>query len=154
MGKLSRTKGNAAERTVINTLQPVLEQAYREMVLAGYAVGDPPVLQRNTLQADDGGADIAGLRWAAFEVKHHTVLALPEWWRQCVQQATRLNAEPVLIYKRTGGVWHARVMCQLNVGDGIAYDCYADIGWREFLEWFLRRSQYEAYLDMRRRTIN
>lgn len=153
MGKLSRNKGNEAERQVIKLLQPLVDDAYRVMRESGYKVGTVPQLQRNTLQSDKGGFDIAGLPWTAIEVKDHKVLAVPEWWRQCTAQAEKAQAEPILIYRRTGGAWHFRVNCKLNISDEHSFACYADIGWVEFAHWFGRRCAYEAHLDIQRRAI-
>lgn len=153
MGALSRNKGNEAERHVIKLLQPLIDDAYATMHREGYVVPHVPQLQRNTLQSDKGGCDLAGLRWAAVEIKHHAVLALPAWWAQCVNQAKALQGEPILIYRRTGGPWHVRLMCQLIIGAEYSYPCYADVGWVEFAQWFKRRCMYEAHVDIQRSKI-
>lgn len=112
-------KGKAAEREVVRLLQPVVNDAYvrlwrEEPELAGY-VGECPVLQRNTLQADDGGADLCGLAWLALEVKHQKTQAMNEWWRQCMGQA-KPGQTPVLWWKTNGKGWRVRMPVVMQVG--------------------------------------
>lgn len=152
-GAHSRNKGANAERDVIKLLQPVLDQGYTQMRNAGYAVGAAPRLQRNTLQSDKGGCDIAGLPWAAIEVKHHAVLLLTGWWAQCVAQAKAVGSEPVLIYRRTGASWHVRMRATLPAVGHFQVPCVADLTMPEFLVYFYRRSCYEAHLVLERSKV-
>lgn len=153
MAMMSRNKGIRAEQDIVLLLQPIIDSAYNKMRLAGYDVGKTPTLQRNTLQSDDGGCDVAGLPWCAIEVKHHAHLKTNEWWKQTLEQAERCQAIPILIYKMTGAKWHARVMCNLNISEVELFPCYADIGWTYFIEFFWRRCMYEAHLEAQRRNM-
>src|SRR5438045_4158293 len=75
-GLMSRNKGKRAERQVIDLLQPIVDHCYKEAGLK------PLLLQRNTVQSDQGGFDIIGLEWLALEVKHQEILNVDAWWQQ------------------------------------------------------------------------
>lgn len=145
-GAHSRTKGAQGERDVVKILQPIVGSAYA-MLRSHYGErfkAETPKLQRNSLQSDGGGSDIAGLLWAAIEVKHHAALHVDQWWAQCVEQ-TKYDQVSVLIYRRTGGKWHARLEVEIELQyERGPYCCVADIPWLSFLEWFYKRCMYEA----------
>lgn len=113
-------KGKSAEREVIRLLQPVVNDAYVRLHVEQPALADMvgacPVLQRNTLQADDGGADLCGLAWMALEVKHQKTQAMNEWWRQCMRQA-KPGQTPVLWWKTNGKGWRVRMPAVVMVGN-------------------------------------
>lgn len=123
----SRDKGKRAERQVIDLLQPVVNEVYEAHGLT------PPVLQRNTLQCDSGGCDIAGLKWVAIEVKHQKVLYVAAWWAQACEQADRLKAWPVLLYRQNHGRWHA--VTQMHCAD-THRDYKVTLDMEDFLVWF------------------
>ena len=81
----SRTKGAAAEREVFALISECL----------GIKV------ERNLVQTRDGGYDTAVGGWA-LEVKRQEILHLPDWWRQCCEQAKNAELKPMLIYRKSG----------------------------------------------------
>lgn len=98
MGKLSRTKGAAYERTVAGELH--LETG---------------VLFKRQLEQYREGAysDLVPqdcLKWPfSIECKHQTRKNLPAWQRQAVEAAERENRIPCVIYRITGTQGH--VVC-------------------------------------------
>lgn len=88
----SRTKGAAAEREVFALISDAL----------GIRV------ERNLTQTRDGGYDTVVAGWA-IEVKRQEILHLPDWWRQCCEQARNAHFKPMLIYRRSRQPWMARV---------------------------------------------
>lgn len=90
-GKRSRTKGASAEREVLKLLGELLGQS----------------LERNLSQTREGGADCLGVKGWAIEVKRHERLSRPAWWRQACEQAARIGAEPMLLYRRNREKWQA-----------------------------------------------
>lgn len=91
MSAMSRTKGAAAEREVLKLL--------------GAELGES--LTRNLSQTREGGADCICIRGFAVEVKRQERLSRPAWWRQAVEQAQRVGAEPMLLYRRSREQWQA-----------------------------------------------
>jgi Holliday junction resolvase len=88
----SRNKGAAAEREVAL----LLHQALQDVI-------EKPT--RNLEQTRGGGHDLNGLPGVALEVKRVEKLALAKWWRQTVEQASRVNAVPVLAYRQNRQPW-------------------------------------------------
>ena|SRR6056297_3073823 len=91
MGKAQRNKGKAAEREFLNALSQALQLDYS--------------LARNLQQSDGGGADCIAIPGLAIEIKRHETLRLSEWWQQTIEQADRLNAAPVLVYRQSRKPW-------------------------------------------------
>lgn len=126
MGKMARDKGARGEREVRDLLQPIVDNAYR-------AVGrEPPQLKRtSSMQADGGGSDIHGIDWLALEVKRCETLQLDTWWQQCLYQA-KAGQVPVLLYRRNGTKWRARMLIQTAV---LPVVVLADISIDDFRAW-------------------
>ena len=91
MSKASRDKGARAEREVLKLLGEELGQ----------------VLQRNIQQTRGGGADCLEVKGFAIEIKRQERLSRPAWWAQAVEQAQRVGAEPMLLYRRNREQWQA-----------------------------------------------
>lgn len=91
MSKASRDKGARAEREVLKLLGDELGQ----------------VLQRNITQTRGGGADCLEVKGFAIEIKRQERLSRPAWWAQAVEQAQRVGAEPMLLYRRNREPWQA-----------------------------------------------
>jgi hypothetical protein len=91
MSASQRRKGAAAEREVLRLL--------------GEELGI--LLQRNIQQTRDGGADCLCVKGFAIEVKRQEALSRPAWWRQTIEQASRVQAEPMLLYRRSREPWTA-----------------------------------------------
>lgn len=142
-----RQKGANAERDIIKLLQPALERVYQQLA-ADYPhladlVGTAPRLQRNALQADGGGSDIAGLEWLALEVKCQETLAVPAWWRQCTEQAGKRQT-PVLAYRRNGAPWRIRMQVRMDVVRyRPAWEPIVEMSWDAFVAYFSMRSYDE-----------
>lgn len=131
-GRMSRDKGARGEREVIQMLQPVVNEVYEAHDL------DPPQLKRNTLQSDGGGCDIAGLQWAAIEVKWHETLKVPAWWAQTLEQAGA-DKVPVLMYRQNALHWQVMMWGQLGAERGSARTMPVTVRARYFLDWFRER---------------
>lgn len=126
----SRSKGIRGERQAIDLLQPIVNEEFGKLNL------EPPLLQRNTLQCDKGGVDIAGLEWLALEVKNCQTFDLKGWWAQTIKQK-RPTQVPVLFYKKNNVPF--RVMTLGGVGYGEVWKaCVVDVKLEDFLEVFRR----------------
>ena len=137
MSLMSRNKGKAGEREVVKLLQPVVNEVYSAMDL------EIPILQRNLMQSDRGGFDIAGLEWMALEVKRRETMALNAWWVQTLKQA-RYDQVPVLLYRGNHEPWRACLLGMLPMGyreDWLQARVTVDLP--DFLTWFRRRLHYE-----------
>ena len=93
MSASQRRKGAAAEREVLKLLGAELGQE----------------LERNLQQTRNGGADCLAVKGWAIEVKRQERLSRPAWWKQAVEQAQRVGAEPMLLYRRSREAWTAWV---------------------------------------------
>jgi Holliday junction resolvase len=133
----SLNKGRNAEREVVNLLQPILDHAWSIARL------EAPKLQRRGLGFS--GQDIIGLDWLALEIKFHAKPHVDMWWKQCVEQAGRINggmAEPVLCYKTNHKPWRVRMYgC---AGQRVMRPCIVDISWEDFEWWFFQRCQKDV----------
>jgi len=91
MSAMQRRKGAAAEREALRLLGDELGQS----------------LTRNLQQTREGGADCLAVRGWAIEIKRQEALSRPAWWRQACEQAARIGAEPMLLYRRNREAWTA-----------------------------------------------
>jgi hypothetical protein len=130
-GLSSRRKGRLGEREIIDLLQPIVDEVYSTVEIPA------PKLQRNSLQSDGGGCDIAGLDWIAIEVKRCETLGLSKWWAQCVQQAG-WGKEPVLFYRQNAGAWRVQ-MHAYTFPDAGGQSIIATVDAQTFLLYFRRR---------------
>lgn len=101
MGKInSRAKGAQAERSFIKELSEYL----------GDALTEP--MKRNLEQTRKGGHDIVGLDGFAIEIKRYKRIKegdIVKFWAQAVDQAKRVDAEPVLAYREDFCSWRVRI---------------------------------------------
>ncbi len=144
MGAKGIDKGRAAEREVVNMLQEILDYCWGTVKL------EAPRLQRRGLGF--AGQDIIGLEWLAIEVKFHKQPQVETWWKQCVEQAKRINggmAEAVLAYKTNHKPWRVRMMGRLGA-DGRRY-AVVDISWDDFGWWFHDKVMKEVDKECDRR---
>jgi hypothetical protein len=93
MGASQRRKGAAGEREALKLL--------------GLELGE--MLQRNLQQTREGGADCLCIKGFAVEVKRQERLSRPSWWRQACEQARRVGAEPMVLYRRSREPWQALI---------------------------------------------
>jgi Holliday junction resolvase len=91
MGKSQRNKGAQAEREVLKLLGDELGIA----------------LKRNLAQTREGGGDCLEIKGYCVEIKRQERLSRPTWWKQAVDQAKRVGAEPMLLYRRSREQWQA-----------------------------------------------
>ena len=115
---MARNKGQRGEREVCKLIQPIMDA-----VAAKYPnyVKSLPQAARNLVQTRSGGFDIAGVPWAAIEVKRVekvTQGAIDKWWEQAVRQAGT-DREPVLLWRRNSAKWRARLWLTVQTRDGI-----------------------------------
>lgn len=130
-GKMSRDKGKRGEREICKLLQPVVNEIYAEFDL------EPPVLKRNTLQSDGGGCDLAGLLWLAIEVKYQETIALSQWWKQTLAQASP-EQTPILFYRRNSTKWKVMMFGMLGrPSQAVTAPVVVDPEF--FLQWFRAR---------------
>lgn len=96
----SRAKGASAEREFCKELAEYL----------GDALTEP--LKRNLEQTRKGGHDIVGLDGFAIEIKRYRRIKegdIVKFWGQAVEQAKRVQAEPVLAYREDFCSWRVRI---------------------------------------------
>lgn len=133
-GKMSRNKGQRAERQFISMLQAVVDWHYRGAELPA------PELKRNLMQTQNGGYDVVGLEWAAIEVKHQETLSINSWWEQTIRQCGD-NQIPILAYKQNRRSWRVMTIGALD-GPGtipsFQMQTPVDITIERFLDWFSR----------------
>lgn len=131
-GKHARGKGQRGERELIDVLQPLVDRVHTRL-------GIPfTVLQRNLMQAHLGGSDIHGIKGWSFEVKRHENEQPNVWWIQCLGQAKKENAIPVLLWRGNGRQWKARVRAEMRTSPFTMFTVSvdADLSWTDFLLWF------------------
>ncbi len=149
-GAMSRNKGQRGEREVIALLQNQVTLAYAAMRNEGYELGTEPRLQRNTIQSDRGGYDIAGLKWMALEVKFQETLHVDAWWKQTVEQSGK-GQEPVLVYRQSRQPWRVCMWKPMTVGGGGSPTfevCYrVQISIEDFLDYFYRSVMLRALVN-------
>jgi Holliday junction resolvase len=93
MGLMSRNKGKAAEREVAALLAD----------LTGLQV-------KRRVRQHDGDSDLEGLPGWCVEVKRHAKApraSVRQWWKQATEQAARVGAVPVLLYRQDFDAWRA-----------------------------------------------
>lgn len=127
-GRMSRNKGKAGEREVIQMLQPVVNQVFPLFDQ------DVPRLQRNLLQSDGGGSDIHGLEWMALEVKRDEGMSVNAMWAQTVRQAGKRRI-PILFYRKNNQPWRV-VMFGLLGTPSAGRTCRVTVDVEDFLAWF------------------
>lgn len=98
MSASQRRKGAAAEREVLKLLGDLLGV----------------ILTRNLQQTREGGADCLCVKGFAIEIKRQERLSRPTWWRQACEQAQRVGAEPMLLFRRNREKWTAWVHTSQN----------------------------------------
>lgn len=98
MGASQRRKGAAGEREALKALGDELGQT----------------LTRNLEQTREGGGDCLQVKGWAIEIKRQERLSRPAWWRQACEQAKRVGAEPMLLYRRNREPWTAWI----HAGEG------------------------------------
>jgi len=128
-GKMSRNKGQRAEREFCKILQTVIDDVY---------VGEEvkPKVKRNLMQTAEGGYDVKGIDWLALEVKHQEALNLTAWWKQTLQQA-KAGQIPVLAYKQNRKPWRIRMPAYLGADVG----ALVEVSLEDFLRYFSNRIQ-------------
>lgn len=136
-GRMSLNKGKRGEREVVKLLQPIVDKSYSLYP----HFGEPPRMQRNTLQSDRGGYDIVGLEWMALEVKYQETLNVNQWWKQTIRQSGA-DQEPVLIYRQSYKPWTVVIRMHKAIGDKTFY-CRSVIKVEDFLLYFEHRLFHE-----------
>lgn len=148
MANRAKAKGYRGEFEVLQLLQGVVNEVYRERG-EEIGVGLPaPELQRSPI-----GRDIRGLPWISLEVKRHeptngysevTEQQKSGWWTQC-KTNTPAGSEPVLIYRANFQPWKVRMFARLET-PGSYIRCPVDVSVEAFLVWFrLRVRESLAY---------
>lgn len=126
-----RKKGQRGEREVVDLLQDVVDGVREALKL------QPIVLQRNALQAHLGGEDIHGLTGYAVEVKFQENSNVPAWWRQCLDQAARVNGVPILFYRAKQQKWTVKFRAYVQTPkDTELLELDVTTNLEDFLTWF------------------
>lgn len=153
---MARNKGKRGERAVIDWLQPIVDKLCLELGIRKV------ILQRNTVQSDQGGSDIIGLDWMSAEVKNCEAqgpAALASWWEQTEQQARdwpKANGAlrvPVLFYTRNHNPIRVRTQGIIFAQDdkeSFTY-CMIDVSAESFEAYFWQRTKKE--LQSRRKPL-
>jgi hypothetical protein len=129
-GAFASAKGKRVERAAVNLLQPVIDKVY-----GGLGIEIPKLFRNGYLAAADGGYDIGGLDWLAFEIKGCETLCIPKWWKQCVRQA-KPEQIPVLLYKQNRRAWKCVMFGYLHVRKGKRVKARIEVDIDTFLTWF------------------
>lgn len=93
MGLKSRNKGRMGEREVAALLAD----------LTGMQV-------KRRVRQHDGDSDLEGIPGWSVEVKRHAKApraSIRQWWQQATEQAARVGAVPVLLYRQDFDAWRA-----------------------------------------------
>jgi hypothetical protein len=125
----SRSKGMRGEREVGDLLQQVADQVGREMDLKFV-----PEVKRNLVQSREGGCDLVGIPGLAVEVKYQECDWKRQWWEQCVEQAARRKAIPILIWRRNHQAWQVQMIAHLPCGH-TSLPARVTLGVDPFLDW-------------------
>jgi hypothetical protein len=140
-----RTKGRTGELEVI--------RLFRETMLSVEQWFPPDLpryahrLQRNSLQAGQGGFDVAGLPGLALEIKRCETLQIETWWKQCTTQAAAspITLIPVLCYRQSRMPWLVRSWVQITDGADTNEFVVATYPLQPaFLSWYAKF--YQAYV--------
>lgn len=119
MSAMQRRKGAKGEREVLKMLGGELGVA----------------LSRNLEQTREGGSDCLKVKGFAIEVKRQERLSRPSWWAQAVDQARKVGAEPMLLYRRSREPWRAFIhTCEDRYREGSLIDA-ADAIREKWLAW-------------------
>lgn len=136
----AQSKGARGERGVIELLQPIVDKVYTE---CGWNISDIPKLQRNTLQSDGGGCDLAGLHWLALEIKSQESLNLNSWVRQTLAQA-KAGQTPVLFYKQSRVPWKVQCYGLLATNGPTNIRVWCEVSVDSFLVFFEHKLRHEV----------
>jgi hypothetical protein len=148
----SRAKGQRGEREIVKIFVEIMAGIEVEL-MKSYPVGSHEIvpllsknIQRNHMQVDRGGFDLAGVPLLAPEVKFCETFLLNEWWQQTVRQA-KSGEYPVLFYRRTRVPWRVRSWLSIQM-PGVTYApmqwTVADYDIESFIAWYALL--YRGYL--------
>lgn len=155
-GHSVRAKGKSGEYEIIQLLKPIVDKVYMK-----YA-SEVPLLERNSLQTNKGGSDIAGLPWLAIEVKRQETLNLVDWWEQSLK-STRKGQVTVLVYRQDRRKWRAQLLAALPLNNNRQHLelelssiglIKVDITIEDFLDWFEQKVEYELLLQIKQERPN
>lgn len=109
MSASQRRKGAVGERELFKLLSDELGVCVR----------------RNVDQARSGGADCIDLPGFSIECKRREMLSRPTWWKQTVEQATKVGSEPICFYRQSRKPWRALILSMYG---------YKDVSWEEAMD--------------------
>lgn len=136
-GMYSRSKGQRGEREIMALLNKQLDILYSKH---GIFEDSRFFLQRNTLQSDKGGSDVAGLEQFAIEIKYQEIMRIDTWWEQCLRQVKK-NQEPILIYRANNRPWRVRMQIRLPISQTKRIRTVAEIDISSFLLYFYHKME-------------
>lgn len=135
MGINVRVKGATGERQVALELNAAIGMVMREMGFPESEVNKGfTQVQRRQNQSAVGGKDLEGTFDLCIEVKRQEKMLIDQWWLQTCN-STGPNEKPVLIYRRNGEGWRARMYGFVMTNNKEM--CFPVIlEWKDFMDWF------------------
>lgn len=128
-----QVKGKAGEREIKDAFIDCMRKQEIETGRTGVSEN----VKRNTLQSDRGGDDIVGIPLLSIEVKRQEALSINTWWKQCLDNALKQKAQPVLIYRQNRKAWRVVTYVVLQ------QPMYANMSWvraemtfDDFMSWY------------------
>lgn len=128
-----QVKGKVGEREIKDAFIELMRKQEIETGRTGVSEN----VKRNTLQSDRGGDDIVGIPLLSIEVKRQETLSVNTWWKQCLDNALKQKAQPVLIYRQNRKAWRVVTYTVLQ------YPSYANMSWvrtemtfDDFMSWY------------------
>lgn len=139
MGANPRTKGQSGEREICDAMNNVVIAVREALGLSPLAKEDLPV-QRNQNQSAVGGSDLTNPFQMSIEVKRQEQLSLNTWWEQCIVQANREDAAPVLVYRQSRKAWRVRMLGYMQLQGMAAWrtgtGMQVEVSLEDFLAYF------------------
>ena len=128
-----QVKGKVGEREIKDAFIELMRKAEQSTGRTGVSEN----VKRNTLQSDRGGDDIVGIPLLSIEVKRQETLNVNTWWKQCLDNAIKQRAQPVLIYRQNRKAWRVVTYAVLQ------QPRFASMSWtrcemtlEDFMQWY------------------
>lgn len=128
-----QVKGKVGEREIKDAFIDLMRKAEQSCGRTGVSEN----VKRNTLQSDRGGDDIVGIPLLSIEVKRQEALSVNTWWKQCLANANKQHAQPVLIYRQNRKAWRVVTFAVLQ------QPTYVSMAWvrvemtfEDFMSWY------------------
>lgn len=128
-----QVKGKTGEREIKDAFIELMRKVEARVGMEGVSES----VKRNTLQADRGGDDIVGIPLLSIEVKRQENLAINTWWQQCLANAKKQRAQPVLIYRQNRKAWRVVTFTVLQQPKQLSMSWVrAELTFDDFMSWY------------------